>query len=249
LEPDWPVPYPKPSFLFPIEVPGTDPDATPTKSIEVACAWLPFIRGALFQLVQQATWATDDPAVLLLAQQRAMTLISLFEECSSSELPFACPFDFTGADDQGWELFPNTGGFTPDTRGSLVLGDGWENTNETYAGTRHVSGVAINRTFTATTITGVDVNWRLVKGDMDQAGSNTNIVLLRLAGSVVASNSVTCSSDPDGADKHLTLSGSWTADEVIFACYSCVTANDPIFNPGTVSVFSVGVEGIGAGIC
>jgi len=83
------------SFQSAVLPPSVDPDATPTKSFDISCEWLPFIRGALQQLVLQSTWKTDDPAVLLLAQQRAMTLIAMFEECTTLIVPFECFGDFS----------------------------------------------------------------------------------------------------------------------------------------------------------
>lgn len=90
--PDTPWAPAKGSFSTPVLPPTVDPDASPTKSLAVSCAWLPFIRGALLQLVLQATWKETGDA-LTLAQMRAMTLISMFDECSTSEVPFACSGD------------------------------------------------------------------------------------------------------------------------------------------------------------
>lgn len=87
-------PYASPagSFVRPVLPPVVDPDASPTRSITVSCAWLPFIRGALSQLILQSTWQ-GTPDQVRQAQDRAMTLISLFTECSTVEFPFACDTD------------------------------------------------------------------------------------------------------------------------------------------------------------
>lgn len=83
------------SFRRPVPLITDEPDATPTVSVSIACSWLPYIRGSLQQLLLEATWATDDPAALLIQQQRVFKLIDLFQECSTTVLPFACPFDFS----------------------------------------------------------------------------------------------------------------------------------------------------------
>lgn len=54
------------------------------------------------QLLLQSTWKTDDPATLLLAQNRVSNLIDLFQECGESVLPIACPYPFFGGDEGGW---------------------------------------------------------------------------------------------------------------------------------------------------
>ena len=81
------------SFQTPVLPPATDPDAAPTKNFAINCSWLPFIRGALLQLVLQASWKADEP-LLTLTQERAMTLISMFQECPSALIPFLCSGDF-----------------------------------------------------------------------------------------------------------------------------------------------------------
>lgn len=101
MQPDVGNPVNLPSFPRPIPLPLVDPDSAPTISVAVSCAWLPYIRGALSQLVQQYTWPQDVPSEVLLAQQRAMTLIAMFEECGGG-LPVACPYDFTTGDQHGW---------------------------------------------------------------------------------------------------------------------------------------------------
>jgi len=72
-------PLPKPSFPFPVPPITEDPDAGTQWCVQFNEAYLPAIIGALTQLTLQSTWdtATDDDN--LLAQNRAMTLISLFQ--------------------------------------------------------------------------------------------------------------------------------------------------------------------------
>lgn len=133
MEPDWPNPYPKPSFQFPLPLPVADPDAAPFQSFTINCYWLPFIRGAILALAQQATWRTDDPSALLLAQQRAMSLAALFTECSGVDLPFACPFDFS-AGANGWSAKHEWTGWTPDFIGQYNSLGYFENTANQLGG-------------------------------------------------------------------------------------------------------------------
>lgn len=64
------------SFQVPVEAPDSDPDDGDQVTICFAEAWLPFVLGALQQLTLQATWSGDE-ATVLLAQSRAMLLLSM----------------------------------------------------------------------------------------------------------------------------------------------------------------------------
>lgn len=69
--------YPVPSFVSPITPPTVDPDNSGSLvSIHVASEWLPYIVGALHQLVQQSTWlgTTDEQ---YLAIQRSYDLMAM----------------------------------------------------------------------------------------------------------------------------------------------------------------------------
>lgn len=57
-----------------------DPDESPTVCLQVNREWIPYILGALKQLVLQTTWDTSDPDALNLVQARAMTLIAMFQQ-------------------------------------------------------------------------------------------------------------------------------------------------------------------------
>lgn len=65
------------SFRVPIAPPTTAPGDEPTASFRVNCEWLPFIRGALTQLLLPSTWDTDDPDLLLDIQARVYALTAL----------------------------------------------------------------------------------------------------------------------------------------------------------------------------
>lgn len=99
---------PRGSFQTPVLQPSSKPTDEPTKTISINCQWLPYIRGALMQLVLQATWVPTDAGVTDV-QMRAMTLISMFTECGESVLPIACPYDFFSAGSElGWSPFPGS---------------------------------------------------------------------------------------------------------------------------------------------
>jgi len=91
--PDEPFAEGRGSFLRPVPMPTVDPGAAPTQSVEVSCQWLPYIRGALMQLLLQASWV-EGSGDLDQTQGRVFNLIDLFTECSSSEPPFSCLADF-----------------------------------------------------------------------------------------------------------------------------------------------------------
>jgi microcystin-dependent protein len=64
------------SFQWPVPPPGAEPDAEPLRYLCVSEAWLPYVLGALQQLLQSSAWDTDDPAVLALTLQRADELLA-----------------------------------------------------------------------------------------------------------------------------------------------------------------------------
>jgi len=73
----WPVsPFAVPvsSFVSPVPVPGVDPLAGDCVIFRFNKAWLPYITGALQQLILQTTWQ-GDPATVQEAQAQAMNLI------------------------------------------------------------------------------------------------------------------------------------------------------------------------------
>lgn len=118
------------SFLRPVLPPSADPGSSPTKTISINCQWLPYIRGALLQLVLEATWRQPDVDVDL-AQARAMTLISLFDECGTSVLPISCDYDFTRHvfDPLGWFLPPPSCGLA-----GVYLGPSFVSSDRTACG-------------------------------------------------------------------------------------------------------------------
>lgn len=73
-----PSPWGEPvsSFREPVPVPTTDPTSGAQVLIQTSYEWMPYILGALKQLVQMWTWDSSTPSVVELAQYRAMNLLS-----------------------------------------------------------------------------------------------------------------------------------------------------------------------------
>lgn len=246
--PDQEYAGPRGSFYRPVVPPTVDPDASPTLTLSVACAWLPYIRGSLYQLLLQATWDTDA-AGLALAQARVFNLIDLFVECAVSDLPFACPFDF-GGNDGGFALFPSGSGFTPSTRGTYFMGSGWLTTQQTYAGgSLYTNGAAISKALDpSSVITSVDMGYDLTKGFFAGGSAFQTGIVLFLGGSVVATQLVDSSSDPDGFGKSINWSGSLNADTLVLVVLT--ENNDPTGAvPGNAVITNCDVNGTGAAPC
>jgi len=149
-----------PSFASPLPPPVQDPDSGPTISVTVACSWLPYIRGALWQLTQQWAWPQDDPELVYLSQQRAESLIALFIECETPIPPIACSYSFRDSPD-GWGIDPDFG------FGTYVGTEGYEGT--------HVSGVSqraltLLHTFATPSVV-TRVTWTY-NSDSDGSGAN-----------------------------------------------------------------------------
>lgn len=76
--PDSDFAVPVGSFIAPVPRPLSDPDAGELVYIGVNCEWIPYIAGALQQLLLQSTWQYDTTDELNQVQGRAFNLISLF---------------------------------------------------------------------------------------------------------------------------------------------------------------------------
>src|SRR5947208_803476 len=74
--PDSPFAVPRGSYQRPVPLVLVDPCSEPTVTVKINREWIPYMLGALKQLVLQATWDTNDPDALWLVQQRAMLLLS-----------------------------------------------------------------------------------------------------------------------------------------------------------------------------
>ena len=80
--PDSPYAHPVGSFQRPVPVPGVDPDSGQQIAVIFSAAWLPYVVGALKQLVLQSTWIAEGGA-LDTVQGQAMTLLYLFSIAQS----------------------------------------------------------------------------------------------------------------------------------------------------------------------
>lgn len=69
---------PVPSFEFPVDPPSTGPFDEPVFQVCINQDWLPFIAGALKQLLLQSTWNAANDTQVLDIQGRVFNLISAF---------------------------------------------------------------------------------------------------------------------------------------------------------------------------
>jgi len=74
--PNSPYAVPVSSFQRPVPLVLVDPCDDPAITVRINRQWVPYVLGALKQLVLQTTWDTNDPEALWLVQQRAMALLS-----------------------------------------------------------------------------------------------------------------------------------------------------------------------------
>lgn len=163
-------PYRRPlsPFLVPVLPPVCDPDFQPV-SVMVSCLWLGYIVGALGVLLEQATWRTDDPDLMLLTIERVNNLRDIFSAaidasaCATLPIAIACDYDFT-ADDVPWFIDTNF------NQGTWLVTIGFEST--------HVSGVseqaiAIAVDYSApTTVTSIDT---VINSAADGSGANDSV--------------------------------------------------------------------------
>lgn len=187
--PDEPFAPARGSFLKAVPVPTVDPTATPTISVTVACAWLPYIRGALQQLLLQATWDTSNSATLLLAQQRAFSLIDLFRECSE-EIPVSCPYDFRVAGGTGgsFAVVPESA-YTPGFFGAFAEFSGWLLTVSHRPDTAlYQTRLEITRHFpTPVNMNAIEMTYSFVPGAFEFDPGNANLIVARSGGTVIGS--------------------------------------------------------------
>jgi hypothetical protein len=246
--PDQPYAAARGSFERPVPLPLTEPTDSPKLTVQVNCSWLPYIRGALQQLLLQATWSTDDPAALLLAQQRVFNLIDLFGECSGGGFAFACPYDFALHGAAIWACLTDVSS-TPECVSDFVVGSGFEGVEFTNTGVpgRTFGWAQCHALFTATTLTTVEMSYDVLKGSFDVDDGGQTGIFLRLAGTVVASQVVNSASDGDGVGKSVGWVGSITADEIIFRVEMCNRTSGTM--SGSARINGGIVEGTGSSPC
>ncbi len=228
------------SFERPVPPPVSGPSDSPTSSITINCEWLPYIRGALQQLLLQSTWQDVFPG-LDLTQQRVFDLIDLFQECSTPLPPFICPFDFTTSGDGlpfeevaygdlvgPWASFVTTVGFS--SVSSLEPGgdDYWQNVSISWPLGMTVS-IAIVECALAGKISGD--NWS------DDYHVATSGIDLYLAGSLITSHRVVSSTIPDGDSTFSHDFGGVNCDEIRLQFLAGVSE----FSPAAGQVIIAGV--------
>src|SRR5882724_734590 len=193
------------SFLRPVPIVDVDPDASPNIAITISCYWLPVIRGALQQLLLQATWQTTDPAVLLLQQQRSATLIAMFQECSGL-LPFSCLYDFT-LSQYAWSFTDPGPDWTPRQFGVYVPGVGFSATTPASASfpAYGFTVLAVELNFAPTNITEVQFIYDLAKGTFNTLSTPSTGIILYSGGSNVGQFLIDSTTDPDGTNKSCSL--------------------------------------------
>jgi len=245
MYPDAPYAEGRGSFLRPVPLPHYGPSAEPTKTIIVACEWLPYIRGALQQLLLQTTWATDNPVFLTDIQGNVFNLIDLFSECPESELPFTCDYDFT-LSDGAWVNIPRPLE-TPTHQGDYVAGGGWFASSASSAAGVNVSrGIIIKKLFSpAVSMRHMGIVYDLVKGSFS-FGGNVNAI----AGYSGVTNqflvSVPSDTDTDGMGKTLTWDGAAVlVDQIVINII--VGVNTASTDPGgSCNVYRAGATGTGS---
>lgn len=184
-----------------------DPGDTPSKTITLPCSYLPYVRGALQQLLLQATWQTDDPVVLQQTQDRVSTLISLFDECSAADLPFACPYDFSSGQ-EGWVLasvqFPGWGR----TGGVYNTGGPWWQATDDPVGAGCGYFLDIIKVFSpAVRLTQVSMVYDMFKGPFSIDSPVNGVWLYDSGFTALASSLVAADTDPDGSSKIISWAG------------------------------------------
>jgi len=237
------------TFKRPVLPPGVDPNASPTKTVSISCTWLPYIRGALQQLLLQSTWDAADEADLILTQDRAMTLISMLTECSSVELPFACPFDFSTGQD-GWDLMSNLCPPWGRVGGAYDAINHWWTFSDDALGGGCLISCDIGFNFASPArLTHVDVTYDMQTGPVSVDGPATGIILRdNCTGTTLASALTPVSSQPNGSN----LVYSWDGDvssvgQVRFVGVASWTTCG--VENGVVHVKAANIRGIGAHSC
>jgi len=90
MYPDSPFAIPVGSFRVPVKPPGVDPDQN-LIGIAVSKDWLPYIIGALKQLLLETTWITSSPEELNTVQGQAFNLIYMIGQGELNSPPGELP--------------------------------------------------------------------------------------------------------------------------------------------------------------
>ena len=234
-------------FRTALPLPTQDPDAGPTIDITIACSWLPYIRGALAVLTEQFVWPQDDPAAMYLAQQRAMSLIAMFVECTTLP-PFACNYDFT-VSDGGWHQRDEGSSVHPSLLSEYTAGQGWTRTEYTYDPVpgRNYAEAECEINFASTHITSVLMTYDLEKGTFTTGEADTGIIFFS-GGSVVGVVVIESSTDPDGTGKSIPWTGDIVCDTIVLRVL-CSLYDGGIGLAGIATITNCYVSGEGGTIC
>jgi len=172
-----PSPYAKPrgSFETPVLPPTEAPSAEPTQTVVISCVWLPFIRGALKQLLLQSTWDLSGGADLATVQGNVFDLIDLFQECSTSTIPFHCSGDLR-AEENPFSTFSITWCPSGDAIGIYVGMAGYQGTVG-HAGPLIYNGVTLDIVFDSlVTINTLRLLYDMSLGSTDNPSTDNIIV-------------------------------------------------------------------------
>ncbi len=69
-------PAPRGSFVEPVTIPATTPADGPLLYLPCNADWVPYVLGAMMQLVLPSTWATADPAAVREVQTQVTDLMA-----------------------------------------------------------------------------------------------------------------------------------------------------------------------------
>lgn len=239
------------SFSRPVPVPLADPTISPLISVSLSCAWLPYVRGALQQLLLQTTWDTDDPAVLALTQARANMLIDLFQECTGGLPPVACDYSFNGISSDLWSAQPSHGDLTPGPMAAYVPLSGWTSVmNYEPGGNVYWQACAIHRVYNvAWNVHGVFCAFHIDPGNNYLNGWHDNNLQLMLfnGGSLVDYQNFPGSAYMGGGDFTIThdFAGAIADEIVVFLLAGVSQTND---DAGRAVATTITTTGNGSGV-
>jgi hypothetical protein len=236
------------SFLRPVPIPAHGPLTPPTKTVVVSCEWLPYIRGALQQLLLQSTWNTNNPAFLTDIQGNVANLIDLFSECSTSDLPFTCDYDYLVS--QGSWGNVSHPDYSPSEFGEYVAGGGWFATeNQSIALGSWLTSIDIIKTFSPpVAVNHLKAQYDLAKGSFAFPGYNTGFYGYS-SGVLVLQHTVASIFDPDGSGKILDFD---FPEVTIDLLEILMIAGDAMSSPapgGSLNLTKVEVDGRGYVLC
>lgn len=241
MYPDSPYATAVGSFRTPVAPPPDDAPGDPTQTVQIPCKWLPYVRGALKQLLLQSTWVTDD---LNTVQGRVFDLIDLFQECGGGP-PFECDYDFsTGPAGFLPEISPT---WTPPegARWTDAI-PGWGQTIQNHGDGRIRTQVDIHVFFPVPVyVTAYQVDYDLHKGSFDISEEMSGVVIYDEFGDVTYAAQSEASTWPDGAfelNEELPTPIRAASVRIVFVCSSL----DGSEGGGNADITSAIIYGLGA---